>query len=75
MPIYEYECPKCGIRFELFKKMGENGDVCCPRCKGRGVRVYSAVPTIFKGGRWVGEKTRPAEVEGDKKPGAKSKTE
>jgi putative FmdB family regulatory protein len=72
MPIYEYECKKCGSKFELLRKIGEDDNACCPQCGGRGERVYSAVPMIFKGGRWVGEKTKTPDGDGGKKPGKKS---
>jgi putative FmdB family regulatory protein len=33
MPIYEYECRKCGERFEVLQRMNEdNSKVRCPRC-------------------------------------------
>lgn len=33
MPIYEYQCRKCGERFEKIQKMNEGSDtVICPEC-------------------------------------------
>lgn len=33
MPIYEYECRKCGERFEILQRMNEdNTNVRCPIC-------------------------------------------
>jgi putative FmdB family regulatory protein len=33
MPIYEYECDKCGERFELRRGIAESDDaVKCPKC-------------------------------------------
>jgi putative FmdB family regulatory protein len=33
MPIYEYECRKCGKRFEVLQRINEdNSRVRCPRC-------------------------------------------
>jgi putative FmdB family regulatory protein len=55
MPIYEYECEKCSCRFELLGKAGENGEVTCPKCQGRAHRLFSSVPVIFRGTRWVAE--------------------
>jgi len=74
MPIYEYECQKCGVRFELFGKPGEAVNACCPKCLGRGERVYSAVPMIFKGTRWVGEKTGTPDGNSGRKPDTKAKS-
>lgn len=43
MPIYEYECRRCGERFEVLQKMNEdNSRVRCPRCNAdRPQRVLS----------------------------------
>ena len=49
MPTYEYECERCSIRFELKRRFGENGEASCPQCQGKGRRLLSAVPIIFKG--------------------------
>jgi putative FmdB family regulatory protein len=33
MPVYEYECQKCGERFEQFKaNTKDDNEVKCPRC-------------------------------------------
>ena len=50
MPTYEYECRKCGHRFELFHGIKDDSPKRCPRCKGRAVRVPSAgAGILFKG--------------------------
>jgi putative FmdB family regulatory protein len=37
MPIYEYECRKCGEKFESFRGLFENdGKVECPVCGEKG---------------------------------------
>ena len=56
MPIYEYECEKCGLKFELMRKIGEDDGVSCIKCGGCTRRIFSSVPFIFGGTRWVGEK-------------------
>jgi putative FmdB family regulatory protein len=34
MPIYEYECTKCGARFELIRSIADRDNgVQCPECK------------------------------------------
>ena len=57
MPLYEYECLKCGERFETIQKFSdapfqmhrENGDVPCDGT----VRKLLAAPAIqFKGTGW-----------------------
>ena len=50
MPTYEYECRKCGHRFELFHSIKDDSPKRCPRCKGRAVRVPTAgAGILFKG--------------------------
>jgi len=56
MPIYEYECEKCGLKFDLMRKIGGDDGVSCIKCGGCTRRIFSSVPFIFGGTRWVGEK-------------------
>jgi len=51
MPTYEYECPKCGHRFEKFQAITEPPVKTCPKCKGRKVRrlIGTGVGILFKG--------------------------
>ena len=33
MPIYEYKCLKCGVKFELLQNMNKSDDgKSCPKC-------------------------------------------
>ena len=42
MPIYEFECAKCGARFEEIVKAGQTAP--CPQCKSSTVqRRYSEI--------------------------------
>jgi len=41
MPTYEYECEKCGIRFERWQAMTEAPITECPECQGKVHRVVS----------------------------------
>ncbi len=44
MPVYEYRCPKCGIDFELMRRIDEmNEPALCPRCGAKAERL----PSIF----------------------------
>lgn len=37
MPIYEYECKKCGHKFELMRHISENDKgIVCPDCGATG---------------------------------------
>jgi putative FmdB family regulatory protein len=39
MPLYEYECPKCGRKFELRRGMQDNdADIECPACGAKSPR-------------------------------------
>ena len=58
MPIYEYICDTCGCRFELLRKVGEISEINCTRCNSSARRLYSSVPFIFGGTRWVGERKK-----------------
>ncbi len=50
MPTYEYECLKCGNRFEVFQRMTDPPRKRCPKCKGKVRRlVGSGAGMIFKG--------------------------
>ena len=50
MPTYEYECDKCGHRFEVFQSMTEPPRKRCPKCRGRVRRLVSGgVGIVFKG--------------------------
>jgi len=86
MPTYEYECKKCGHRFEVFQSMSDEPVKKCPEC-GKEVRrlVSGGVGVIFKGsGFYVTDKqekapTKPAaektkEKKAEKKEEGKEKT-
>jgi putative FmdB family regulatory protein len=50
MPTYEYECLKCGKRFEVFQKMTDEPKKRCPTCRGKVRRLIGAgAGMIFKG--------------------------
>ena len=50
MPTYEYECRKCGHRFERFQPITAAPVKTCPKCRGRVARVLSGgAGIIFKG--------------------------
>ena len=50
MPTYEYECLKCGYKFEEFQNMTDEPLKVCPRCGGKLQRLIgTGAGIIFKG--------------------------
>ena len=49
MPLYEYECESCGVRFERRQHMEDDPVRECPECGGDVHRLIQPVGIIFKG--------------------------
>ena len=50
MPTYEYQCKKCGYKFEKFQSMTELPVKKCPECKGSVKKMIgTGAGLIFKG--------------------------
>jgi len=74
MPIYEYECQSCSLRFDVKRGFNDNSAVRCPRCQCEARRVFSPVPIIFKGsGFYVTDTATEKEKVGKRRNGDKSK--
>src|SRR5215813_7909928 len=52
MPLYEYQCKKCGHRFEKILKFSDKPIKKCPDCDGAVEQLLSAPAVQFKGGGW-----------------------
>src|ERR1051326_2639184 len=52
MPIYEYECGKCGHRFEKIQKFSDPPLEVCEKCGGHVHKMQSAPAFQFKGTGW-----------------------
>ncbi len=52
MPIYEYECEKCGEVFEEWQKDFKDREVKCPKCNSPARRLISHTSFILKGSGW-----------------------
>ena len=52
MPLYEYECKKCGHRFEKIQKFSDKIVKKCPECGGQVEQMISAPAVQFKGSGW-----------------------
>ena len=51
MPLYEYQCPKCG-RFEVIRKFSDEPLTTCPTCGAEVQKMPSAPAIQFKGTGW-----------------------
>jgi len=50
MPTYEYECSKCGFKFEKFQSMNDKPVAKCPECGGKVIKLIGkGSGIIFKG--------------------------
>lgn len=53
MPIYEYQCPKCGRVFEEWVKASEaHREEPCPDCGTPSPRILSRTSFVLKGEGW-----------------------
>jgi putative FmdB family regulatory protein len=74
MPLYEYECPACGQRFELIQRFSDPPAATCVACgKGPVHKLLSAPAVHFKGTGWYvtdyAKKSGAAAVKTDAGPG------
>ncbi len=67
MPLYEYQCPKCG-RFEVIRKFSDPPLKKCPNCGKTAQKLASAPAIQFKGAGWyVTDYAKKASGEGASK--------
>lgn len=52
MPVYEYQCSKCGHIEEVFQKISESPLEVCPRCNGKLKKIISQSTFHLKGSGW-----------------------
>lgn len=65
MPIYEYKCTKCGMRFEIIQKIGESSSTICKQCSGELIRIISPAGFVLKGaGFYVNDHPSPSKKKG-----------
>jgi len=76
MPTYDYECQKCGHRFEQFQSITADPLKRCPRpkCRGKVKRLLgTGAGIIFKGsGFYLTDYRSKSYVEGSKKEKSES---
>lgn len=50
MPIYKYQCPKCGEEIQELKRLKDADKVVrCPKCKAEMKRIFGTVRLDFRG--------------------------
>jgi putative FmdB family regulatory protein len=80
MPIYEYKCDNCSFQFEKKQAFNDEPRSVCQKCGGEARRVFSPVPTFFKGtGSYVtdhgsGYSGNHNNTKSDEKPASSSDT-
>jgi len=75
MPIYEYECQKCGT-FEATQKITDKPLGKCPTCKGKVKKLISNTSFQLKGTGWyITDYARKDQGAGKSENGAKPATE
>lgn len=47
MPLYEYQCSRCEIRFESRKSIEDRHSTICPKCAGIAEKIISAANYTF----------------------------
>lgn len=73
MPIYEYQCQKCGI-FEVSQRIIEKPLGRCPTCKGKVKKLISNTSFQLKGTGWYVTDYARKGQNGDAKSGNGSKS-
>ena len=49
MPIYEYVCSDCGLKFELLRPLSQASDeASCPQCRNNAKRILSTFASFSK---------------------------
>ncbi len=74
MPIYEYECGTCRLRFEMKQGFNEAPKAMCPQCQGKARRILHSTPVIFRGsGFYITDTRKSTEKEAVPKEAPKGK--
>lgn len=78
MPLYEYECVKCGRRTERIENVSGPHLKKCPHCGGKMEALISAPAIQFKGSGWyvtdyAGKKPASEGAGKDEKPAGDTK--
>ena len=71
MPLYEYQCAKCG-RFELIRKFSDEPVITCPTCGSEVQKLASAPAFHLKGTGWYATDYAKKPSSGEGKSGGES---
>ena len=76
MPLYEYQCLKCGRTIERIQKFSDRPLTVCPHCGGKLERMISSPAIRFKGpGFYINDYARKgASAEAGKSDGGSSES-
>jgi len=73
MPIYEYQCQKCGV-IEVTQRITEKPLVKCPTCKSKIKKLISNTSFQLKGTGWyITDYARKGQTNGESKSESSSK--
>ena len=74
MPIYEYQCLKCGT-FEVTQRITDKTLTKCPRCKNKVKKLISNTSFQLKGTGWyITDYARKGQANGDAKGDGEAKS-
>lgn len=75
MPIYEYECTKCGRQAEIWQKISDPDVKTCEHCKGRMRKLISQSSFHLKGTGWYVTDYKSKRESDKKAPKSETKAE
>jgi putative FmdB family regulatory protein len=78
MPLYEYQCQECGLRFERRQSFSDEPVKICPECTGPVARLIQPAGIIFKGSGFYVTDSRsksPTAVPGSRKEESSGSTD
>lgn len=58
MPVYEYECPKCGVFEAVLRISQSNEPQGCPECGEKAKKLISKTGFVLRGDNWPGKAAR-----------------
>jgi putative FmdB family regulatory protein len=75
MPLFEYQCEKCGVRFERLQRKGNPDLQECPECGGTLRRLIQPPGIIFKGSGFYVTDNRRSSASSRRKSSSSTKSD